>query len=235
MSGGYGVEPSESLEALRARLRELTSELALAEERERRRVARGLHDEVGHSLALARIRLESLAAGHSGEELASLLRVRDLIAEAIEGVRSLTFDLSSPVLYEVGLAAAVEGTAERIAEAAGLEVEFQGDGGREPPEEDRRVLVFRFVRELLLNAAKHAGARSLRVTMRTVEDRVHVTVEDDGVGFDPDEVLRAAGPGVGHGLRSVAAQVRAVGGRLEVASAPGEGTACRIEVPLDGD
>ena len=221
------------LEEYRRRLRILTSKLSLAEERERRRIAGVLHDRLGHSLALAQIRLGKMEQRRAGDPRTDVRAVRDLIAQAIETTRSLTFELSSPILYELGLDAALESTVDRLAATTGLDFRFEGDGQRRPLSEDAQVLVYRCVRELLVNAAKHASARTVTLTVRTVAEEAHIRVADDGIGFDAREVMSPTGSGIGHGLLAVVHQLQSIGGSLEVRPTPGEGTVCSIVVPLD--
>lgn len=222
----------QRLQMQRGQLSILTRNLGLAEERERRRIAAGLHDEVGHSLALAQIQLGTLGEKLTAELRLEMASVRELIAEVIKTTRALTFDLSSPVLYELGLVAALESAADRLAEATGIDLEFVSDGKPASVSEDTGVLLFRSVREILLNVAKHAGAQTATLSVHTLADELQIRVADDGVGFDAANVMRPAGTGIGHGLRSATEHVQSVGGSLEVDAAPGFGTTCLIVVPL---
>lgn len=215
----------------------MTSRLALAEERERRRIASLLHDDLGHSLALAQIRLGKIEQRDTTDLRIELVSVRELISEAIETTRSLTFELSSPVLYELGLEAALQSAMDRLAAATGVRFVFESDGtlARHLMPEDKRVLLYRSVRELLLNAAKHAQALEVTVTVSTVGDEVHIGVSDNGIGFDVAEVMAPTGSGVGHGLLAAAEQVRSMAGRFEMTPAPAKGTRCLIVVPLGSE
>jgi len=215
------------------RLRMLASDLVLAEERTKRRIATLLHDDVGHSLALAQIRLGRIEQEGAGDTPSALGPVRDLIAEAIKATRELTFELSSPVLYELGLESALESLLDRLSTATGAQFALSNDGAPRTLHENVQVLLFRSVRELLLNAAKHAEAHRTTVTVQTAGDVVRIRVTDDGIGFDIDEGMAPGGGGTGHGLVSVEAQVRSMGGRFEVDTEPGKGTSCLIVVPLD--
>lgn len=217
------------------RLRTLTAQLALAEENERRRIASLLHDDVGHSLALAQIRLGRMQQEGTEDVRAELAPVRELIAEAIEATRSLTFELSSPVLYELGLEAALESVVDRLAQATDVRFDFTSESGPKPLSEDGSVLLFRSAREILLNIVKHARARCATVTVRRVRNEIRIRVTDDGVGFDVARVMDPAGSGMGHGLLSAVAQVRSLGGSLEVEAMPGAGTSCLIIAPLELD
>lgn len=230
------TEPKTTEQRLRdcsERLHIMTSQVALAEERERRRIATLLHDDVGHGLALAQIRLGKVEEDGSGDLRDALAPVRELIANAIETTRSLTFELSSPVLYELGLEAALRSAMDRLAEATGMHFDFESDRApRGRLTEDTRVLLYRAVRELLLNAAKHSRASCVTVTVRTMGDEAQILVTDDGVGFDVAPVLVPSGAGAGHGLLAAMEHVESVGGRLEVTSTAGTGTRGLIIAPL---
>ncbi len=209
----------------------LQSKLVLAEERERRRLAAGLHDEIGHSLALAQLRLAETQRNATADLRAELDAVRELLAGAIAATRSLTFELSSPVLYELGLEAALASVSERISAHAGIPIAFQGDGQPKPLSEDAGVLLFRASRELLLNLAKHARATGASVSIERAGRQVRICVTDDGAGFDFDAVRSATAPG--HGLLNTMESIRSIGGSLQVDTAPGRGTCCTLLAPLD--
>ena len=212
------------------RLRLLTKALRLAEEKERRRIASCLHDAVGHSLALARIKLGAFRRPHGSGEL---LEVDELIAEAIEATRSLTFELSPPLLYEVGLEAALEAMGERLVESNGLALVFYADAAPKPLGLDTKVVLYRLVEELLINVLKHAQADSVRMSVVATSDEIEIAVSDDGVGLEDPEAGAPSRATAGHGLLSLREQLKALGGRLVVETAPGQGTTMRICAPLE--
>ncbi len=216
-----------------AQLRSLTLEVALAQEKERRRIALGLHDEVGHSLALARMKLGELRRRPGAGRDPGLAQVCAFIDHAIQATRGLTFDLSCPILYELGLEAALECVGERMVAANGVHFALESDGLSKPMSGDARIVLYRSVSELLLNAVKHARASSVRIDLRRASNRIEITVADDGIGFDSTEISRRKGRTGGFGLLSVREQLWAIGGRFEVDSAPGEGTICLIMAPLE--
>ncbi len=217
----------------KARLRALASELALAEERERRRIARGLHDQVGHPLAFARQRLAELRESEPPAEMRRALDdVQEFLAQATEETRSLSFELGSPVLYELGLEAGLESLCRRLAESNGTRFEMSADRLTEPLAQDLQVLLYRVVEELLANVVKHARARAARVTVERVGDEVHVTVEDDGVGFAAT-AGSAPEPTGGLGLFSIRERLDHLGGRLEIEAGCRSGTRIVAVAPLD--
>lgn len=225
-------ERTDDLGAVNRELASLAAELALAEERERRRIAAELHDEVGQTLAYLTMRLTSLQRLLSSPEaLAILTEIRELIARSIQEIRSLTFQISPPLLYEVGLGAALESLAESFQEKYGFRVTVTDASAPLSLDEDIRVTLYQIVRELLANVAKHAAASRVAVTVETSGERLVVGVEDDGNGFD------AAGSAVrrprdgGFGLFNIRQRIARMGGEFVIDSTVGGGTRVAIDVP----
>ncbi len=215
------------------KLRALTAGLGLAEERERRRIATGLHDEIGHTLAMAKLRLGQLPGSeHCNEEARTIRDVDKLLEQAIAATRSLTFELSSPVLYELGFESAIESIGEEMERRHGIRFQFQAEQRPRPLADDVAVVLYRIVRELLNNLMKHAQARNARLWVRRNGDEIRITLEDDGVGFDATETGQGFGPGGGFGLFSIREQLRHIGGRLDIESCPGRGTRAVVVAPL---
>ncbi len=177
-------EAEEKLMLYQQQLRSLASELSLAEERLRRRIAAELHDHIAQNLAISKIKLESLKDDVEPGLAKSLKEVINLISQTIDASRSLTFEISPPVLYELGFEAAVGWLVRQTRQRFGLDVEFVNDEKPKPLNADIRVLLFQAVRELLVNVVKHAKAKKAKVYARAVDDNIQVTVEDNGVGFD---------------------------------------------------
>ncbi len=222
------TERNEHKEKLRA----LASDLALAEERERRRIGGGLHDHVGHPLAVAKMRLGVLAGEVPSEELArSLAVIEELLDGAIKETRSLSFELSSPILYELGLLEAIGGLGAEILEKNGIRFELAGDLGSARLAEDARVTLYRVVQELLVNVVKHSGARRARVVAERAGEELRVTVEDDGVGLRSSDAGRRLSPSGGLGLFGIRERLHHLGGRLVIEPAAGAGTRVTVAVP----
>jgi signal transduction histidine kinase len=217
-------------------LRSLASALSLAEERERRRLAVYLHDQIGHSLALANIKLGELQKSLPGEfpefGAAELEKTGNLLKQAIRDTQSLTFKISSPILYELGLEAALESLTEQVQQEYGLSVRFVSDGRPKPLEEDVQVLLFQAVSELLVNVVKHAQARKVEVSIRRGDGDLKIRVDDDGVGFRVTKLGVLRQDRGGFGLFSILERLRPFGGLLEVQSAPGAGTHVILTMPL---
>ena len=215
----------------RERQRALAAELTLTEERERQRIATELHDGAAQSLALARIRLagvhemiEGTAAKRELDEASQTVR------ESLEQIRSTLLDLSSPSLREIGLTDALSQWLEEVVEKKHrLLTDFVDECGDTPMSEDLRVILFRNTRELLNNVMKHAGAKRVTVRISRSGQTLRISVEDDGVGFNP-----AAAPNGerGFGHFSVRERMGDLGGSLEVVSAPGHGCIATLVAPL---
>ena len=217
--------------AYQNQLRELAAQLSVSEERERHRIATLLHDDVTQVLAAAEMKLDGLpreALRNCGEAVGD---VRELIEQALQHTRSLTFDLSPPILYEVGLEAALESLAARMHRQDGLRVVIEHDPAASVALDPQgRVLVFQVVRELLRNVVKHARVSEARVTLLQTGQRVRTTVSDNGVGFDSAATSSRTGSEGGFGLFSVRERLAQVGSRMEIRSRPGGGTRVAFEV-----
>jgi len=227
-------EAQAEISAYQERLRAMASDLSLTEERERRRLAADLHDHIGQILALAQIKLGALRQeASSAESQASVNEVRDFISQAIHFTRSLTFELGLPVLYDLGLEAALEWLAEQMQTQHGLKIAVRRDQQPKPLGEAARVLVFRVVREILTNAIKHSKANQVEVFISKEGSYLQLQVVDDGVGFDADEMKAEEGKFTSYGLFSIRERLSSLGGRLEITSRPGHGTQVFITVPLE--
>jgi len=211
----------------RAQLQSLTAELLLAEERERRKLSQDLHDGLNQTITLALMKLADLRERVSGPQLVALREIEGLVEQANESARSLTFQLSPPILHDLGFEPAVQWLVEDIERTYGLEIELHEPGHPCQLEERVRILLFRAVRELLINVAKHAQARSARVRLQCGDDYMNIAVEDDGVAFDAELVGRR-----GIGLNSIRERLSHLGGSMSIESKPGSGTTVSLVAPL---
>ncbi len=214
-------------------LQSLASELSLTEERERRQLATDLHDHIGQALAIAKIKLGVLQKSASSEALSNpLSEVRELIEKMIQDTRSLTFELSLPILYELGFEAAVEWFAKYMRAQHGIQVDIQRDRKPLPMDDEIKVLLFKAVRELMMNIVKHAHASQAQVIIQRDGDDIRIEVEDNGVGIDHSKIHPQLGRTGGFGLFSIRERLRYLGGRVEVASDQGQGARITLLVPL---
>ncbi len=211
------------------RIRSLASELALTEEKERRRIAAELHDHIGQTLAVIRIKLNALRESSSPEMRRSLDEIRELLDDVIQSTRTLTFELSPPVLYELGFEAGIEWFAGQLQERHGISIEVEGDGKEKPMDERMLIILFKAVRELCMNVIKHARAERMKISIRRENDEIRIEVEDDGIGFNPKEVEH-----IGFGLFNVRERLNYINGRMEINSKQGRGTKVILIAPLKG-
>jgi signal transduction histidine kinase len=199
-----------------------------AQELERKRVARELHDETGQALTSILLGLKSIERHlATNEGRAALTALRDQVAATLQDVRRLARELRPAALDDFGLVPALERLAGTVGEQAGVRVDLEArlDTERLPPEVE--TTVYRIVQEALTNVVKHADADHVSVVVRRDERGVVALVEDDGRGFDPGR--NATG---GLGLVGMRERVALVGGRMTVEAVPGSGTTLVVEVPL---
>ncbi|WP_136514543.1 PAS domain-containing sensor histidine kinase [Geomonas edaphica] len=222
------VRAQEALLVNQEQLRELAIELSLAEEKERRRIASELHDEIGQNLSLAKLKLSGLGSDEKlpGGATRTVREVAGLLERAIREVRTLTFQISPPLLYEVGFEAAVEWLAEQFETNYRLRVSLESAPAPSTLEEELSSTLYHAVRELLVNVVKHAGARQVRIAIRRREGRLEVTVQDDGKGISPCAPPASGG----FGLFNIRQRVQHLGGEVTVTSGAG-GTSVTIAVP----
>lgn len=233
------LERTREITELNERLRErdrarsrLLRRVITAQEEERKRIARELHDESCQTLAALVIGVD--AAAGAGKPAGRLADVKALATRALDGIRALIFDLRPSVLDDLGLFAALRWLAERQHKERGITVrcEFEEPERRIPPEVE--TALFRVVQEALNNVARHAEADSVLIQIAPRgDDRLAIEIEDDGKGFEPAEVEKPGPSGRGLGLMGMRERIEELlGGRLEIESAPGNGTRLLIEVPL---
>jgi signal transduction histidine kinase len=227
-------ELNDQLSRRTAQLRELTLALMGAEDRERRRLARLLHDDLQQVLVGAHLHLstaERLSASDEGVA-GALRRVRELLGEAQEKSRVLSHDIFPAVLQSADLSAVLRWLADHCRDRLGLGVTV--DERTELGDVDDAVIrfVYRAAQELLLNVAKHSGAEHARVEASRQGDRLRVSITDEGCGFAPTRI-REGDPRHGLGLWSIRERSQTLGGRLEIDSAPGRGARLELVLPAE--
>ena len=215
-----------------ASLRRLASELSLAEARERRKIAEDIHDHIGQALAFTKMSVEQFRGNaiFCGFE-DKIDEIAALLAQTIQYARNLTFEISPPALYELGLEAAIDGLAERFRKKHGLAIRVETDAEIGPLESDVVVLLYKSVQELLTNVTKHARAKNAAVRIKRGGDFIRVEVEDDGCGFDAG-ALGSCGAGDHFGLFNIRERIQYLGGSMEIRSAPGRGTTVALMTPF---
>jgi signal transduction histidine kinase len=217
------------------RLRALSRELIKAQEDERQRIARELHDNVAQELSMLRIGLEALPelAGRAADEACALAGdLSSRLGAAITALRDLSYDLLPPALDQLGLAEAAFRLCEELTARHGLEVNFFADGMEQARcGFETRVNLYRILQEALNNARRHAGAKRIVVRLVASHPNLILRVEDDGRGFEPESRLVEALAEKRLGLWSMRERARLLGGRLTIRSRPGAGTRITVEVP----
>lgn len=220
----------EKIRGYQEKLQQMAFEAARVEQRERRRIAVELHDHIGQALALAKIKLEATRETLSAEPRRVVDEVVQLVEQSIVDTRSLTFELSPPILYDLGLKPALSWLVEDVEKRCGIVVELEADDEPVPLDDERAALIFRAVRELLMNVVKHAKSPTAKVIVRRQGENVLIGVQDDGVGFDVDTSTWQGPPGFG--LFSLREQISRLGGTVEIASGAHAGTRVSLRVPL---
>jgi signal transduction histidine kinase len=219
------------------KLRLLSAELSLAEEAERRRIAEMLHEDLQQLLVAARMQLATLCRTQDAGQRESISRtIADVLERSFKLTRSLSVELAPPVLYEHGLAAALEWLAAGTRKNYNIEVTVEADSLANPKAADVRIFLFRAVRELLLNSAKHAGGSAVHITMQYGRpDKVRIIVADDGPGFDPNSLhLKRTGSQT-VGLLNIRERVSSFGGEFHINSGPKRGTRITLSLPRGSD
>lgn len=211
----------------------MANKLTLAEQRERRRLAKLLHDHLQQLLAGAKLKLEIHSEVCPAEDNSDLESAKDLILQSLAASRSLVSELSPQVLFKNGLVNALEWLARRVKETYDLDVSLDLEGENEQIKLELRVLLFETIRELLFNVVKHADTRNARIEMTRNDDRVRITVSDDGSGFDPSGLWnRDIEEESGFGLFNIRERFKLLGGTFEIDSSPGKGTVVILCLPL---
>lgn len=226
----------EELRAQQRKLSDMAVELSLAEERERRRVAGELHDRIGQTILLGKMKFDALAKGLGQLVDEGVIEdIRLLLNEAVSDVRTLTQQLNPPMLAGAGLGPALEWLGRCMEVDYGLRVEFADDKCAKPLSEELRSVVYQAARELLINVAKHADTGSARLIISRDGRKLGLMVEDRGRGFDLlADSAKGAGES-GYGLFSIRERITYLGGEVTVESAPGQGTRVTLRVPLKID
>ena len=225
-------ERTAELRRQAARLRELSMQVATARQRERKRLAVILHDDLQQHLVAAKFKLsQAQGAGAPGELNAGLAEVVEMINDAIDSSRDLSQELRPSILHQHGLIPALRWLADETERRYGISVAM-GD----PPDElgsqldeDRSALLYQSVQELVFNVVKHAGTDTLYLSVYGDDEHLGLRVCDKGAGFDVEAVHEGDG---GLGLFSVEERLRDLGGSMHIDSAPGEGTTIVIDIPV---
>ena len=226
----------EEIRENQRRLRSLASELSLAEERQRHRIATELHDTVSQMLAFALTKLQNIHETASGDNLESLSDICGMVSKVVGNMRSMTFDICSPTLYKFDLETAVsELLDDKFTMCDEISYSFRNDSKAKPLSEDIKIVLFQSIRELVNNIIKHAQAHNVEVDIQRREDTIRITVNDDGIGFNVEELKLPERSRGGFGLFSIGERLEYIGGSFKLQAQPGRGSSFTLEAPLEAD
>lgn len=217
----------------REQLRALASQVIRAQEDERKRIARELHDDTAQVLFAQLLRLTAMKSSPNDDMRATAGELEDMTVEAIEGVRRLALELRPPSLDDLGLRESLGDLAERFGRQLSIPVEYQPRVGRDRLPAEIELVLYRVAQEAMTNIAKHAGASHASINLTRRGEIVTLTVTDNGRGFDPALASKQDDRGLGLGLFGMEERVVLVGGTLQIISRSGIGTAVIASIPLD--
>jgi len=216
-----------------AQLRALATEITLAEERARRKLAAELHDGPAQNLTGISLALAAIKRMVTDKTLLErVVEIEQVLADTTLQTRTLMLELAPPGLHETGLVDALRWLADRVRQQQRIMVNVEDDGAPKPLEDPVQVLLFQTVRELLQNVVKHARSKRATVRLAVNHDQLTLDVVDPGVGFEVQSINRLPTRHGGFGLFSIRERLKLMGGNIDIHSVVGEGTTVRIRVPL---
>jgi signal transduction histidine kinase len=225
----------EQLEGKQTICNQLLGAVLAAQEEERARLARELHDGIGQSLTaiiMTAGAIENSLPPGFGNAKANLTGLRGVAAQALQDLRNLIYDLRPEALGSLGLIPALRSQVEKNLESAGVQVDLKAVGIKDSLPGDMEIAIFRVLQEAITNIARHAQATEVDILVNKKADRLIVRIEDNGVGFDPNQVMNGKLPA--WGLRGMQERITLLGGEFYLGSKPGRGTLVLAEVPLNG-
>ena len=226
-------QAEEKIVNYQRQLQSLTSELSLIEERERRNIATDLHDHVGQVLTLIGIKIDELHERVSSSACDPLVQeIRELIGQTIRSIRSLMFELSPPVLYDLGLEEAIEWLAEHFSQEHNLKIQVSKDEQPKPLKTEGNVILFQSVKELLFNIVKHAQATAVKISIQRACNDLRILVEDNGIGFNVNLIDHDHHKIKGLGLFSICERLEYSGGSMIIESNELQGTKITLLMPM---
>lgn len=213
-----------------AKLQKMSAEMTFIEERERRTLAENLHDTVAQTLAIGVSKLKTLNQEKPSPEFKELMEIQKTFEHAIEEVRSLTFQISPPILYTTGIDAALEWLAHDFSEKHGFQVDFTNDFSNIIGVGNiNKTIIYRAVRELFINTVKHANAQKVTLSITRSNEFIVINYGDNGVGYDRSLIDSRKSH---FGLSNIAERINALNGTVDIDSKSGKGTTVCIMVPL---
>jgi len=222
----------QQIKKYQKKLKKLNNELTLVEERERRRIAENLHDSLGQTLSLAYMQLSSITDINISENVNHVInQTSKLLNKAISESRSLTYDLSPPILYELGLMPTFKWKLDQVQEKYDISTVLMGDTQKIEIQKEFNIFLYRIVAELITNVIKHANASLIELNVQKGKKYYYITVKDDGIGlkrkFDKKNLSKG-----GFGLLSIAERLDTIKGQFNLESNEGEGTTATVAIPI---
>ena len=214
-------------------LQKLTSEISMIEEKQKKEIAANIHDHLSQSLVISKMRIEDLQKtenlDHAQEDLSF---IRNHISGALENSRKITYDLSPPVLYQLGLIDAIDWYADESKEKYGIDFKFNTNVSSVQLTEFKSILLFRCIQEAFTNTIKYAEATAVTIDLTKDDDTITVEIVDNGNGFDTSKLNNSVSSSSGFGLFAVRERIRNMNGELDISSKINVGTKIKICVPL---
>ncbi len=229
---------NQMLDAMESTRKRAAASVIKAQEEERRRIARELHDEASQALTGLIIGIK-MAEETIPEDMSDLHErlstIKELAHQTLNEVHNMAVRLRPSILDDLGLAAALRSYGKELSGNSGIQINMQLLALTERLSPELETVLYRVVQEALTNVVRHSGAGSCQVRMRRTDDNVQCLIEDDGKGFYPGEVMTSSAQGHGLGLHGMRERIELVEGRLEFESEPGKGTSIFLEVPLSNE
>jgi signal transduction histidine kinase len=220
------------LEQNQSRLRHLTLDLTMAEERFRKKVAERIHDRVSNGMVLAKLRLGELKSGADAASTSMIDDISQILSATIAESRSMVFELSPPILFELGLASAVEWYANSTFADTQVDVSLDLQDKFADLQSDLAAAIYRAYTELCMNVIKHAGATRVHVELKACDGNICIAVSDDGSGIEPGRELAAAASGGGYGLFSIRERFAGLGGGATISTSELGGARVLLCAPI---
>jgi two-component system sensor histidine kinase UhpB len=224
----------EELQAEQQQMREMTHQVIRAQEEERRRISRELHDDTAQVLFAQLLQVAALKSLDEPKVDTIAGELETSTVHAIEGVRRLALELRPPALDDLGLEAALNELCHRFRSQNDCTIDLHVSGLRNRLATDVELVLYRIAQEALTNIGKHAKAKSVYLDLVRKNGSITLTIRDDGVGFEEGRFTASDGVGLGLGLFGMEERAELIGGTLRIRSAPQNGTVVRCDIPYEG-
>lgn len=226
-------EVESKLISYQSKLKQLSVQLSRSEESQRHQLASRLHESVSQELFAAQLKVNALEKSIDDSKYSRPLEeIKDQIVKSIKDIRGITYDLSPPVLYDLGLKEAVESLAKSISAQYHLPVKARFNGPFDQIDDEIKIITYRVIREIVQNAIKYARSSFIDIIVENKNNTLNVSVTDNGVGFDADSLSEGHYSNDGFGIFDIREKINHLGGRLTIHSTPGSGTRIGLSVPL---